>query len=116
MRALLQQATDRHQIMMGGTYREFQTESEETVRGEHKFRGLLSQHAYTILGLVQIDGKDFVKLRNPGGKDAIDLMVNETTNHITYRAAGERTGAFYLDLNTFCRFFNQVYAADSQAS
>ena len=116
VRALLQQATDRHQIMMGGTYREFQTESEETVRGEHKFRGLLSQHAYTILGLVQIDGKDFVKLRNPGGKDAIDLMVNETTNHITYRAAGERTGAFYLDLNTFCRFFSQVYAADSQAS
>ncbi len=84
VRALLQQATDRHQIMMGGTYREFR--------------------------------KDFVQLRNPGGKDAIDLIVNETTNHITYRAAGERTGAFYLDLNTFCRFFNQVYAADSQTS
>lgn len=112
MKTLLQEATDNHQILMGGTFQYFRTEGEKTSSQESGFRGLTRRHAYTILGLVQIDGKDFVQLRNPGGRIA-DLMVNQITGNVTYRTELIRAGAFYLDLDTFCRFFRQVNAVNS---
>ena len=111
----LQRATDEKKILIGGTFREFQTEGEKTERGERQFRGITSQHTYTILGLVKLGGKDFVQLRNTGGKDSADLIQNETTGNFTYRDATFRAGAFYLDIETFCRFFSQLYAINSTA-
>ncbi len=113
--AKLRSATKEEKIMIGGTFREFQTEGEKTERGERKFRGITSQHTYTILGLVKKEGKDFVQLRNTGGKDSVDLIQNETTGNYTYREATFRPGVFYLDIETFCRFFNQVYAVKKPA-
>ena len=103
------------QKKMGGTFPEFETTTGTTVRGEKKFRGITSRHAYTILGLQVIDGKEFVQIRNPGGKDAVDLVQNKTTGNISYREAPLRTGVFYLDIEMFCRFFRTLYAVKNPA-
>lgn len=40
---------------------------DEDFKGEHKSKGLATNHAYTLIGAYQAQGNQLVKIRNPWG-------------------------------------------------
>ncbi len=66
-------------------------------------RGLAGGHAYSVLGLEQVDGKDYVRVRNPWGIGRGVYKKNELTGE-TVMVEGNRsmfTGSFLVEISTF---------------
>ena len=64
--------------------------------------GVYADHAYTVLGLAERDGHQFVKLRNPWGPGSGSGGAVEPASN------GPQDGVFELSLPEFCRLFGGV--------
>ncbi|ELP86008.1 hypothetical protein EIN_234550 [Entamoeba invadens IP1] len=84
---------------------------EETV-------GLLTQHAYTLLGAYEVDGHKLLKIRNPWGKcewtgkwsDEDSSWTQEMKDELNVVVADD--GIFYMEIGDFVHYFeiiNVVY-------
>ena len=88
------------------TTNKFAGSSRFGLNGEGQKDGLVELHAYTVLGTHEMDGRKFVKLRNPWAKSIVRYIrtVNpdgtETFQRETDNSDGT-DGIFFLELNEF---------------
>ena len=108
VRQKIQDGVDQKKVMMTGTFKYFTGGMNNNQQDEGKMRGMMRQHAYSVLGLEVIDGKEYVKLRNQTGSNIPESVMNKLTGKITYRRSKKRRGIFYLDLFTYAKLFQSL--------
>ena len=67
--------------------------------------GLVSDHAYSILGAEEKDGKYYIKIRNPHRNEGTEPDANNQL-HIIHRRLAR--GDSYLELRDFSRYFDEI--------
>ena len=90
-------------ILTAGSYHELVGATGSGQNGEELRRGLAGGHAYSVLGIEQVDGKDYVRVRNPWGSGRVVYKKNELTGE-TVMVEGNRsmfTGSFLVEISTF---------------
>lgn len=108
VRNLIFEATERKQVLLGLTFASMRDARSVDGQSEVVMRGIVTQHGYTILGLERIGDREYVKLRNPWGQGISEAVKNVHTGKVTYRENQKRSGVFYLDLPTFCKYAKEI--------
>lgn len=71
--------------------------------GESEHSGLYEQHAYSVVGTVEQDGKYFVQLRNPWSQGEMEyirtLHSDGSTSYSSHRNDSDKSGIFNIELN-----------------
>lgn len=117
----------RNHIPVGVGTVEFPSGSNKGLNGESMDDGLSGRHAYAVVGVKEMDGKKFVKLRNPWrtgetgyvkctkpGENAVYEKVFNMHGVLGIDYAGslfrqKDQGTFYLELNDFVKHVNNIY-------
>lgn len=92
------------------------------LNGESGTQGIVEGHAYSVMGVMEKDGKKFVKLRNPWAQTEMQYVTvkkpDGTTSLATRAVHGgfmdmlytsENKGIFYMELNDFLSKMDDVY-------
>ncbi|XP_061165136.1 calpain-D-like [Saccostrea echinata] len=91
--------------------------NDKTEDKVYKRKGLLAQHAYSILDVKDIDGNKLLRLRNPWGRFSWngDWSDNSTKwANISTRAKqdlmlyGEKSGVFWISIEDVLKYFDSV--------
>jgi Ca2+-binding EF-hand superfamily protein len=98
-----------------GNYKDMKTKQNEL--NKRKSDGILSDHAYAILELKEVEKIKFVLLRNPWGykewngawADRSPLWTSEWQARFPDHKLNENDGRFYMCFEDFVDNFNQVY-------
>ena len=73
--------------------------------GESEQGGLVENHAYSVVGVMEKDGNRFVKLRNPWAEGVLQYTkVTQPDGSVSYtsrKISGDTRGMFYMELNDF---------------
>ena len=71
--------------------------------GESEQSGLYEQHAYSVVGTVEQDGKYFVQLRNPWSTGEMGYVQTRhsdgSTSYSSHRNDSDKSGIFNIELN-----------------
>ena len=83
-------------------------DEEKGLNNEKMFRGLATNHSYTVLGIERIDGEERILLRNPWGTGTAEEVYNEVTGSIGIRKSEDPTdgGVFTLSKVQFFSMFD----------
>ena len=104
----LKEYLDSKKPVVAGTKKINDGESDG-LAGEKSRGGMYGNHAYTVLGIEQIGGKEYVKLRNPWGSGRIFYEKQKGTEVIIPRkSATDDTGPFYVTAELFGQLFDAV--------
>ncbi len=78
------------------------------------YRGMEKRHAYSVMGVETIDGKDFVRLRNPQGGGHVEYIRNDFSGQVSYKpsSAGGSVGTFVVPLYMFCETCRHIECYD----
>ncbi len=89
------------------TYSKLAGTPGEGVNGEEVRRGIASNHGYTVIGMEEIEGKSYVRIRNPWGSGVVETLQNELTGKTFIKEGDLETaqGSFLIDINTFVEHF-----------
>ena len=72
-------------------------------------RGIAATHAYSVLGVVKVRGREMIKLRNPWGNGAMHYEVQEDSDLIVTKWRGNaENGAFYITPERFIAYFDKI--------
>ncbi|MBR4513455.1 MAG: hypothetical protein IKO61_01010 [Lachnospiraceae bacterium] len=87
---------------------------KKTERGETQDKGTLGKHAYSVLGVqdVQFRGKTIhmVKVRNPWGGYTLEYLWNEKTKTMEYATSqADRSGVFFIELTHLSKVFHILF-------
>ncbi|MBP5609357.1 MAG: hypothetical protein J6X66_13955, partial [Lachnospiraceae bacterium] len=95
-------------VMIAGSYA-FNTSERSGEAGENFRRGAAGPHMYTLLGVVEKDGKKMIKLRNPWGTGKVTYITQQATG-IKVPVMGDEldTGTFLMEINDFAVCFKAV--------
>ena len=109
----IKEALKQKKMITASSFHHFDETTGLGPSGEHKRRGLATSHVYTILGMETIDGKDYVRIRNPWGSGVVETVKNERTGRTTIRKTDSlrKLGTFLLDFETFTEHFRRGTAA-----
>ena len=73
--------------------------------GESEQGGLVENHAYSVVGVMEKDGNRFVNLRNPWAEGVLQYTkVTQPDGSVSYtsrKISGDTRGMFYMELNDF---------------
>lgn len=87
---------------------------DEDFPGEHKTKGLATNHAYTLIGAYSVQGNQLVKVRNPWGsyewKGAWHDKDPKWTNQIKKEVGfvGGEDGIFYMSIGDYKEEFGST--------
>ncbi len=97
-------------IVQAGAFSSFKDAAGKGSSGELLRRGMAGMHAYTVLGLEEIEGETYVRVRNPWGRYISEKVMNELTGKIIYKGkwGEEGQGSFLMDIRTFTEHINSV--------
>lgn len=117
----------RNHIPVGVGTVNFQGGSGKGLNGEPVEGGIVGRHAYAIVGVKEMDGKKFVKMRNPWragdtgyvkctkpGANAVFERVKYNDNPFSFFSRQKEQGTFYLELNDFLKNVNNIYYNSNQ--
>ncbi|MBP5607442.1 MAG: hypothetical protein J6X66_04130 [Lachnospiraceae bacterium] len=95
-------------VMIAGSY-DFRLSESVGESGEVFRRGSAGPHMYTLLGIVEKDGREMVKLRNPWGTGKVTYITQEATG-IKVPVMGDEldTGTFLMEINDFAVSFRAI--------
>ncbi len=99
--------------MVAFTWSEFLDPSGSENYGDRTMQhGVAPDHAYTVLGTEEIEGREYVIIRNPWGVGVVDtLKSNQTGNYLIREADPKnRTGTFLMDLDAFTEHTHALVA------
>jgi hypothetical protein len=85
-----------------------QNTGERYGRGESEERGFYSTHTYTVIGIEEKNGIDYVRLRNPWGEGAVEEIRNPLTGIVSFRKSENRFGTFVIDIKSFVTYFATI--------
>lgn len=118
----------RNHIPVSAATIEFKGGSSKGLNGEPVEGGLVGNHAYAIVGVKEMDGKKFVKMRNPwragdtGYVKCTKPGENPVFERVQYNASPfsalfrqKDQGTFYLELNDFILNVARIYFNSDQA-
>ncbi len=97
-------------IVTAGAFEEFKDATGKGGSGESVRRGVAGKHAYTVIKMEEINGKTYVRIRNPWGTTVSETAMNQLTGKTFYRGhkGGEAQGSFLMDINTFVEHIQRV--------
>jgi len=83
-------------------------------QGEHKSKGLASDHAYTLIGAYDVDGHKLVKVRNPWGQfewngawgDKDPNWTESMKRQVNFKNAND--GVFYMAIEDYKATFGST--------
>ena len=86
----------------------------EDFEGEHDYKGLASNHAYTLVGVLVVDDTQLVRIRNPWGHvewngdwcDDSDLWTDELKRQHGVTEAND--GIFHMSIDDFKEEYDSV--------
>ena len=118
----------RNHIPVGAGTVNFQGGSNTGLNGEPVEGGIVGNHAYAIVGVKEMDGKRFIKMRNPWragdtgyvkctkpGENAVFERVKYNDGPFSTISRQKEQGTFYLELNDFLRNVKTIYYNSNQA-
>ena len=77
------------------------------ITGEKKENGIADDHAYAVLGVKEINGRKFIKLRNPWGEYSMKYTIkDEEIVAKEYKHA--RNGEFFIEMHHFMTLFRSI--------
>lgn len=77
--------------------------------GENFRRGAAGPHMYTLLGVVQKDGREMIKLRNPWGSGKVTYITQKATGiRIPVMGDDLDTGTFLMEISDFAVCFRGI--------
>lgn len=86
--------------------RNIHSENKIGLNGEGMGQGIVGQHAYSVLGVDVIDGKEMIKIRNPWGFGSMHYEAQEGTDLLVTRWKDEsKMGPFYMTPERFVAYF-----------
>ncbi len=81
--------------------------------------GFVQQHAYSVVGCEEIDGRKYVTLRNPWARmERRYVKVTEKDGRVHYDvkantqglfAQSDNSGTFHMELNDFMNAVDDIY-------
>jgi hypothetical protein len=91
-----------------GTKHDLEGNEEVGMNNETMLRGIAGGHAYTVVGIREIDGEERIELRNPWGVGTVEEVYNEVTGATSIRKTKNATdaGSFFLTKRVFFSFFS----------
>ena len=103
----IQAAEQAGKIMVGHTEKTFDAPvNKQGLNGESVELGMVSNHAYTVLGVKQLGDNKYIKLRNPWAQGTRSYQQNTITNNVTRERKDDDThGIFLLELSEFIACF-----------
>ena len=118
----------RDHIPVGAGTVNFKDGSNTGLNGEPVEGGIVGNHAYAIVGVKEMDGKRFIKMRNPWragdtgyvkctkpGENAVFERVKYNDGPFATISRQKEQGTFYLELNDFLRNVRTIYYNSNQA-
>lgn len=94
-------------MMAASSVQEFRSKDGDGLNGEDMEEGLVSKHAYTLMGVKELGGHKYVKLRNPWS-DTIRSYGQKEDGSITRRQERDGNhGIFLVELNEFMTRFRK---------
>ena len=82
------------------------------LNGEAEDAGLVGAHGYTILGTQEMDGKKFIKLRNPWASGTMQYIRTVGPDggkiHREMNRSYSTDGIFFMELNEFIAKTDEV--------
>ena len=84
--------------------------------GEAVRRGLVGRHVYSVFGFETIDGKDYVRIRNPWSS-RVGYNKNELTGKVVMTEADRNKlrGTCLVDFETFYEHMSGVFYIDKMS-
>ena len=106
----LKELLDQGAIVTAGTYELFAGPTGLGADALKRKQGLVGRHAYTVIGMEEIDGKTYVRIRDPWALGAVDTVKNELTGQIAMKEAdrSKRQGSCLLEIHTFVEHMSNV--------
>ncbi len=88
--------------------------------GEAMKAGLVEGHAYTVLGCVELNGRKYVRVRNPWGSKirGYKKVISKKDGKVTYevkeidKSKGKQKGQFLMELNDFISRTDMIYGIE----
>ena len=109
----IRKATDEGKIITASTFHDYGMGSlERGGAGENFERGVFGMHSYTVLGLDTIDGKTYVRLRNPHGQSIATYVRSPRTGKMVLRKSGEDGSTFRLTIEDFVERYRKFTVMD----
>ncbi len=95
-------------VMIASTH-QFSLAKGSGENGENYRRGVAGPHMYTLLGVVQKDGREMIKLRNPWGYGKVTYITQKATGiRIPVMGDDLDTGVFFMEKSDFAVCFNGI--------
>lgn len=117
----------RNHIPVGAGTVGFPGGAQTGLNGEPVSSGIIGRHAYAVVGVKEMDGKKFVRLRNPWragdtgyvkctkpGENAVYKKVKYNSNPFSSVMEQKEQGTFYLELNDFVLNVDFIYFNSNQ--
>lgn len=82
------------------------------LNGESEQGGMVENHAYSLIGTSEKDGKFFVRVRNPWGSGEMGYKTiknpDGTTSLVPHKISAKTSGIFDMELNHFLNTIEQI--------